>query len=76
MWVWVVGLRFLWRSGRALVWAYGLLFAFFAVTAGAKTFYLAGAYVYLLAAGPRSPERLGLQIVALGAPHHPSADHR
>ena len=54
-WVWVVGLRFLWRSGpplwRALAWAYGLLFVLFALTAGAKTYYLAAAYVYLLAAG-------------------------
>ena len=49
------GLRFLWRSGRplwrALAWAYGLLFVLFAVTTGAKTYYLAAAYVYLLAAG-------------------------
>ena len=54
-WVWVVGLRFLWRSGRplwrALAWAYGLLFVLFALTAGAKTYYLAATYVYLLAAG-------------------------
>jgi 4-amino-4-deoxy-L-arabinose transferase-like glycosyltransferase len=54
-WVWMVGLRFLWRSGRplwrALVWAYGLLFVFFALTTGAKIYYLAGAYVYLLPAG-------------------------
>ena len=55
VWVWVAGLRFLWRSGRplwrALAWAYGLLFVFFALTTGAKIYYLAGAYVYLLAAG-------------------------
>jgi hypothetical protein len=64
-WVWLAGLRFLWRSGRpqrddpnsglalwrALAWAYGLLFVFFAVTTGAKIYYLAGAYPYLLAAG-------------------------
>lgn len=54
-WVWVAGLRHLWRSrsplSRALVWAYGLLFVFFAATTGAKIYYLAGAYVYLLAAG-------------------------
>lgn len=54
-WVWIAGLPFLWRSGRplwrALVWAYGLLFVFFMVTTGAKIYYLAGAYVYLLAAG-------------------------
>jgi len=55
IWVWVAGIRFLWRSGRplwrALVCAYGLLFAFFALTTGAKIYYLAGAYVFLLAAG-------------------------
>ncbi len=55
VWVWAAGLRFLWRSGRplwrALAWAYGLLFIFFALTTGAKIYYLAGAYVYLLAAG-------------------------
>lgn len=55
VWVWVAGIGFLWRSGkplwRALVWAYGLLFVFFAVTTGAKIYYLGGAYVYLLAAG-------------------------
>jgi Dolichyl-phosphate-mannose-protein mannosyltransferase len=54
-WVWVAGLRFLWRSGRplwrAMTWAYGLLFVLFAFTTGAKTYYLAAAYVYLLAAG-------------------------
>jgi hypothetical protein len=53
--VWVAGLRFLWRSGRplwrALAWAYGLLFVVFALTTGKQTYYLAGAYVYLLAAG-------------------------
>jgi hypothetical protein len=55
IWVWLAGLRFLWRSGvplwRALAWAYGLLFVLFAVTTGAKTYYLAGAYIYLLGAG-------------------------
>ena len=49
VWVWVAGVRSLWRSGRplwqALVWAYGLLFVFFALTTGAKIYYLAGAYV-------------------------------
>ncbi|HVB91314.1 MAG TPA: glycosyltransferase family 39 protein [Acidimicrobiales bacterium] len=70
-WVWVLGLSHLWRSGRplwrALVWAYGLLFVFFALTTGAKVYYLAGAYVYLLAAGAvhveewlaAHPQRLG-----------------
>jgi len=55
VWVWPAGLRFLWRSGRplwrALTWAYGLLFVLFALTTGAKVYYLAGAYPYLLAAG-------------------------
>jgi hypothetical protein len=54
-WVWVAGLRWLWRSGRplwrAMAWAYGLLFVLFAVSTGAKTYYLGAAYVYLLAAG-------------------------
>jgi hypothetical protein len=39
-WVWVVGIRYLWRSDRplwrALVWAYGLLFVLFALTVGAR----------------------------------------
>jgi hypothetical protein len=60
VWVWIVGLRFLWRSGRplwrALVWAYGLLYVLFALTTGAKIYYLAGTYVYLLAAGSVSLE--------------------
>jgi hypothetical protein len=51
----VIGLWCLCRSGRplwrALAWAYGLLFVLFAVTAGAKIYYLAAAYVYLLAVG-------------------------
>ncbi|HML00752.1 MAG TPA: glycosyltransferase family 39 protein [Acidimicrobiales bacterium] len=55
VWLWMVGLRELWGSGqalwRALVWAYGLLFVFFAATTGAKIYYLAGAYSYLLGAG-------------------------
>jgi hypothetical protein len=54
-WVWVIGLWCLSRSGRplwrALAWAYGLLFVLFAVTTGAKAYYLGAAYVYLLAAG-------------------------
>lgn len=53
--VWIVGLRFLWRSGRplwrALVWAYALLYVFFALTTGAQIYYLAGGYIYLVAAG-------------------------
>jgi 4-amino-4-deoxy-L-arabinose transferase-like glycosyltransferase len=55
VWVWAAGLRFLWRSRqplwRALAWADGVLFVFFALTTGAKIYYLAGAYIYLLAAG-------------------------
>ena len=51
----VIGLWCLWRSGRplwrALAWAYGLLFVLFALTTGAKGYYLGAAYVYLLAAG-------------------------
>ncbi len=51
----VVGLWCLSRSRRplwrALAWAYALLFVLFALTAGAKIYYLAAAYVYLLAAG-------------------------
>jgi hypothetical protein len=55
VWVWVIGLWCLSRSGRplwrALAWAYGLLFVLFALTAGKQVYYLAAAYVYLLAAG-------------------------
>jgi 4-amino-4-deoxy-L-arabinose transferase-like glycosyltransferase len=55
VWVWVVGLRFLWRSGapmwRAVVCAYGLLYLVFALTTGAQVYYLGGVYVTLLAAG-------------------------
>jgi Dolichyl-phosphate-mannose-protein mannosyltransferase len=51
----VIGLWCLWRSGRplwrALAWAYGLLFVLFALTTGAKGYYLGAAYVYLLSAG-------------------------
>jgi 4-amino-4-deoxy-L-arabinose transferase-like glycosyltransferase len=70
--VWVIGLRFLWRSGRplwrALVWAWALLFVLFAVTTGQQFYYLAGSYVYLLAAGSvaldgRLAERRGKRIV-------------
>jgi hypothetical protein len=59
-WVWVVGIPYLWRSDRplwrALVWAYGLLFVLFAFTTGSKVYYLAAAYIYLLAAGAVSAE--------------------
>ncbi len=55
IWIWVAGLRHLWRTERplwkALAWAYGLLFMLYALTTGAKVYYLTGAYVYLLAAG-------------------------
>ncbi len=61
VWVWAAGLRWLWRSERplwrALAFAYGLLFVFFALTTGAKIYYLAGAYVYLLAAGAVAIDR-------------------
>ncbi|MGD0558882.1 MAG: glycosyltransferase family 39 protein [Streptosporangiaceae bacterium] len=54
-WVWVIGLRFLWRSGhpawRAVVWAYGLLFVVFMLTTGKQFYYLGGVYVTLLAGG-------------------------
>jgi 4-amino-4-deoxy-L-arabinose transferase-like glycosyltransferase len=59
--VWIGGLRLLWRSGRplwrALAWSYGLLFVLFALTAGAKFYYLAATYVFLLAAGAVVLER-------------------
>ena len=55
VWGAVAGVRFLWKSGRplwkALVWAYALLFVVFMLTTGAQIYYLAGAYVFLLAAG-------------------------
>jgi Dolichyl-phosphate-mannose-protein mannosyltransferase len=55
VWVWVAGPRLLWRSERplwrALAWAYVLLFVLYALTTGAKIYYLTGAYVYLFAAG-------------------------
>jgi hypothetical protein len=55
VWVWVIGLWWLWRSGRplwrALAWAYGILFILFALTAGKQTYYLQAAYIYLIAAG-------------------------
>jgi 4-amino-4-deoxy-L-arabinose transferase-like glycosyltransferase len=61
VWVWLGGLRFLWRSERplwrALAWAYGLLFVMFALTTGGKIYYLAGAYIYLLAAGAVAIDR-------------------
>jgi Dolichyl-phosphate-mannose-protein mannosyltransferase len=53
--VWLAGLRFLWQSGppiwRALAWSFGLLLVFFAVTSGARAYYDAAAYFYLVAAG-------------------------
>jgi hypothetical protein len=59
--VWILGLHFLWRSGRplwrALAWSYGLLFVFFALTSGGKPYYIAAAYFYLLAAGAVALER-------------------
>ena len=45
------------RPWRAFVWAYGLLFAFFALTAGNKPYYLAPLYTVLVAAGAVVVER-------------------
>jgi 4-amino-4-deoxy-L-arabinose transferase-like glycosyltransferase len=53
--VWWRGLKVMWRSERTpwrgLAWAYGLLVVFFAVTSGAKPYYVAGMYMYLVPAG-------------------------
>lgn len=38
------------------MWSYGLLFVLFALTTGGKVYYLAAAYIYLLAAGAVSIE--------------------
>ena len=77
IWVWIAGLRFLWKSGRpawrGLAWAWAVL-VFFAVTSGAKTYYLAGAYTYLVAAGAVSVEgwltavrrRLVIELAVMG----------
>jgi 4-amino-4-deoxy-L-arabinose transferase-like glycosyltransferase len=55
VWMWIAGLRLLWRSAnplrRSFAWSYGLLFVFFAATSGAKPYYIAGTYVVLLASG-------------------------
>lgn len=79
VWVWPAGLGSLWRARRplwrALAWAYGLLFVLFALTAGGKVYYLAGAYVYLLAAGAvrveawldRRPARLWWTMALIGS---------
>jgi 4-amino-4-deoxy-L-arabinose transferase-like glycosyltransferase len=60
--VWFAGLRFLWRSERplwrGLAWSYGLLFVLFALTTGAKPYYLAGTYFFLIPAGAVSLEQL------------------
>jgi 4-amino-4-deoxy-L-arabinose transferase-like glycosyltransferase len=59
--VWVAGLRFLWRSERplwrGLAWSYVLLFIFFAATTGAKPYYLAATYFFLIPAGAVSFEQ-------------------
>jgi hypothetical protein len=59
--VWFSGLAALWRSERplwrALAWAYGMLAIVFAITAADKSYYLAAAYFYLLAAGAVVYER-------------------
>ncbi|MES9508953.1 hypothetical protein ABWJ92_21470 [Streptomyces sp. NPDC000609] len=58
--LWVVGLRFLWRSvrpvWRCLVIAYAVLCVLFAVTTGAQVYYLGGLYVCLPAAGTVGPD--------------------
>jgi hypothetical protein len=55
VWVWISGLRFLWKSGpplwRAIAGAYGLLFLVYMITTGAQIYYLGGFYIALLAAG-------------------------
>jgi len=56
IWIWPVGLRFLWRSRsrplwRALAGAYGILFVIYAITTGAQAYYASGLYVTLIAAG-------------------------
>jgi hypothetical protein len=56
IWIWPVGLRFLWCSRhrplwRALALAYGILFVVYALTTGAQTYYVSGLYVPLIAAG-------------------------
>jgi 4-amino-4-deoxy-L-arabinose transferase-like glycosyltransferase len=75
--VWLAGLRFLWRSDRplwrGLAWSYGLLFVFFALTTGAKPYYLAATYFFLIPAGAvaleqrwiAEPRRRRTQYVAL-----------
>jgi hypothetical protein len=59
--VWLLGLRSLWRSDvplwRSLAWSYLLLIVFFAATAGAKPYYVAGMYFFLIAAGAVTLER-------------------
>jgi hypothetical protein len=61
IWMWIAGLRLLWRSDnplwRSFAWSYGLLFIFFTATSGAKPYYIAGTYVVLLAAGTVRAER-------------------
>lgn len=56
IWIWPVGLRFLWKSPsrplwRALAVSYGILFLVYALTTGAQTYYVSGLYVTLIAAG-------------------------
>ena len=63
--VWFAGLRFLWRSEhplwRGLAWSYGLLFIFFAFTTGAKPYYLAATYFFLIPAGAVAFEQRWLE---------------
>ncbi|MGH3157573.1 MAG: hypothetical protein ACRDNF_13470 [Streptosporangiaceae bacterium] len=86
LWVWLAGLRFLWRSGRplwrALGWAYGLLFVFFALTTGAKIYYLAGATALWLTARmslivPQQPgQAAGALTLTAGWANVPSNDRQ
>ena len=70
-WLWVVGIVFLWRSGRplwrALVWAYALLFVLFALTTGAKIITWQAAYVSFSPRGCPGRGLVGDPPGALGA---------
>jgi 4-amino-4-deoxy-L-arabinose transferase-like glycosyltransferase len=48
--LWIIGLRQLWRTQRALAWTWLFVLAFFIVTAG-QVYYAAGTYPMLIAAG-------------------------
>jgi len=67
--VWIFGLRFLWGSERplwrALAWSWGLLVVFFAATSGAKPYYVAATYFFLIAAGAVRTEQRWAEIKRL-----------